>query len=632
MADISKINPNGTEYNIKDAVARGMVEGAKTATGNPITLTDASKSYAEELEVTLEPIQDLHGYDKPWVGGAGKNLYVNSPYFEGYQREAGWTKATEKYNGHDVWYRANTWSGMYYPITISGGTTYTFSAMVKVDVAARVYIFGYGSNSLAQFDLPANTWTKVSTVFTPEGNIEVAFRVETGTRNVTVYISEYQLEKGNQATTYESYSNICPITGYTEVNVGRVGKNFAYIGNSLSDWIALKSDGTAIDLETDISTRVTAIIESQYGRVTVTNYNTTGWKWMGIVIPLKKNTNYIASGNVSGYVRVYGYNSLANGATGTELRNNLGSFNSGDYNYYVLAIYPGGSNQIKANSYMIEEGSTATAFEPYQSSNATISFGQTVYGCDVDMLTGEVVVDRGIIDFANVILTKNDPNNANDYLYYTQGVSGNKNGELSCSHAPVVSSAPTGNTLGVKYTSSGNIYINLTSNAISNNTVEGMRSYCVNNNVIVCYELATPQTYQLTPAELKLLKQYNYITTNGTTISLKYQPDNVIGEAIGVSEEYTDRKVDGKIYTKTVTGTVWVNIQSARMLILYNESEAWDKIPIAAFYSTYKCTPYYVYENDTYTWSILIHKSDGTNATDISSGASITMEVVYMEA
>ncbi|MBP5443639.1 MAG: hypothetical protein J6Y60_10380, partial [Treponema sp.] len=152
------------------------------------------------------------------------------------------------------------------------------------------------------------------------------------------------------------------------------------------------------------------------------------------------------------------------------------------------------------------------------------------------------------------------------------------------------------------------------------------------NGAYVVYELATPQTYQLTPQELKLLKQYNYITTNGTTISLKYQPDNVIGEAIGVSEEYTDRKVNGKIYTKTVTGTVWVNAQSARMLILYNESEAWDRIPIAAFYSTYKCTPYYVYENDTYTWSILIHKSDGTNATDISSGASITLQVVYMEA
>jgi hypothetical protein len=24
---------------------------------------------------TLEPVQDLHGYDKPWPAGGGKNLF-----------------------------------------------------------------------------------------------------------------------------------------------------------------------------------------------------------------------------------------------------------------------------------------------------------------------------------------------------------------------------------------------------------------------------------------------------------------------------------------------------------------------------------------------------------------------------
>lgn len=45
----------------------------KTATGNPITLTDAANANAEELSMTIEPIQDLHGYSKPWPAGAGKN-------------------------------------------------------------------------------------------------------------------------------------------------------------------------------------------------------------------------------------------------------------------------------------------------------------------------------------------------------------------------------------------------------------------------------------------------------------------------------------------------------------------------------------------------------------------------------
>ena len=27
----------------------------------------------ENLNIAIEPVQDLHGYDSPWVGGAGKN-------------------------------------------------------------------------------------------------------------------------------------------------------------------------------------------------------------------------------------------------------------------------------------------------------------------------------------------------------------------------------------------------------------------------------------------------------------------------------------------------------------------------------------------------------------------------------
>lgn len=407
MSDISKINPNGTEYDIKDAVARGMVEGSKTATGNPITLTDASESYAEELEVTLEPIQDLHGYDKPWVGGAGKNLYVNSPYFEGYQREAGWTKATEKYNGHDVWYRANAWSGMYYPITISGGTTYTFSAMVKVDVAARVYIFGYGSNSLAQFDLPANTWTKVSTSYTPESNIEAAFRVEIGTSNVTVYISEYQLEKGNQATSYESYSNICPITGYTDVNV------------------------TTADASTS---------------PTVEHTTTT---------PLGR-TVYGGKLNV----------------TGGEAESRMDKADLYSFTWTWSSTYNGYYSDSKASG-IKETSSTSEVPNILSNQFATYSMSQ--------------IVDGGIS-----LLT-----------------SGSRKGRFFIKTQQYESASAFRESL---------------------------------NGAYVVYELDTPQTYQLTPQELKLLKQYNYISSNGTTISLlKYQPDNVIGEAIGVSEEYTDR-------------------------------------------------------------------------------------------
>lgn len=54
-------------------VKKSDIETEKTATGNPITLTDAIAGNAIEVSAEIVASQDLHGYDKPWVGGAGIN-------------------------------------------------------------------------------------------------------------------------------------------------------------------------------------------------------------------------------------------------------------------------------------------------------------------------------------------------------------------------------------------------------------------------------------------------------------------------------------------------------------------------------------------------------------------------------
>lgn len=46
----------------------------KTETGEIVTLTDAKgEQYFRELQTTIKPVQDLHGYDYPWPAGGGKN-------------------------------------------------------------------------------------------------------------------------------------------------------------------------------------------------------------------------------------------------------------------------------------------------------------------------------------------------------------------------------------------------------------------------------------------------------------------------------------------------------------------------------------------------------------------------------
>jgi hypothetical protein len=64
------------------------------------------------------------------------------------------------------------------------------------------------------------------------------------------------------------------------------------------------------------------------------------------------------------------------------------------------------------------------------------------------------------------------------------------------------------------------------------------------NGVKFCYEVVTPTTIATPPTDLKLLQGTNNLTTNGTTITLDYIPNNSIGDAVKASEEYTDRAVE----------------------------------------------------------------------------------------
>ena len=59
------------------------------------------------------------------------------------------------------------------------------------------------------------------------------------------------------------------------------------------------------------------------------------------------------------------------------------------------------------------------------------------------------------------------------------------------------------------------------------------------SGVQLVYELATPITIQLTPQQLRLLKGTNNISCNTGDLSIKYYPDNVLGQLKGnIESEY----------------------------------------------------------------------------------------------
>lgn len=147
-----------------------------------------------------------------------------------------------------------------------------------------------------------------------------------------------------------------------------VSKNMFDLGNSLDSYFATSINGTKINTSVNIEDYVSATFTEN--SIKITNYNNNGYRWLSKQINLKKNTTYTISGQNSNIVKVLGFSSLEEGTVGTQLvyidNRNLKppkTFNSGDYEYYVVSMYPPTNTTI--SNLQIEEGSNATQYEPF---------------------------------------------------------------------------------------------------------------------------------------------------------------------------------------------------------------------------------------------------------------------------
>ena len=170
----------------------------KTATGNPIEITDGADAPLVECVSEIQGSQDLHGYDKPWVGGAGKNKFDGTIYNSAYTDadfNLGTTAPTIQ-KSIKLYLQAGTYTISFIPPSL--GVTYR--------IIRR--LFGGGYNTTHIEDITHYTFTT-----TIDGYVGLSFRHQDN----SVWDNEnIQIESGSTATSYEPYSNICPITAYTE--------------------------------------------------------------------------------------------------------------------------------------------------------------------------------------------------------------------------------------------------------------------------------------------------------------------------------------------------------------------------------------------------------------------------------
>lgn len=186
-----------------------------TISNVPLATFEADGLPLNSLKVSVEAKQDLHGYDKPWVGGDGKN---KCPYF---------TSATVDnvvYTvGNDGIITANgTSSGgasIFVSVSLSSGT-YILSGAPQGSGQSRMDMLAMHDSTVLARDYDNSTQRQ----FTLSETTTVTIYIRAGAAGIQFNNTQIKpmIRLTGTSDDYEPYSNICPISGWDNVVVSDV--------------------------------------------------------------------------------------------------------------------------------------------------------------------------------------------------------------------------------------------------------------------------------------------------------------------------------------------------------------------------------------------------------------------------
>lgn len=374
--------------------------------------------------------------------------------------------------------------------------------------------------------------------FTAEGQEEVygpasiaSFEAEEGAeiRELTVNLEPIQSGLGDPSPT-----NIRPISGHTEVNVTRTGKNLfgfdeiagKYIYRATIVKITENSfyltgaqgstDAPILDVNAWAHTRRRIFVAKEATAVTVSckvqNY-TAG------VNGFMRLCSQSADVAIDGTLTVIQAQNFTTVGSHTITLNGTIPANS----WCVITMTPTSESAVRTltqetlvTDFQIELGNTATSFEPYAGQTYNVPLGQTVYGGTLNVTTGELTVTHGYFTENG---TANWARNSSGSFYLTgQSTNVAANSDGLCNYSPYIYSTSTDKTIFARpigQISIGKGYSDIWPD------IATLKAAFAQTPLQVVYPLATPTTVQLTPTEVTTLLGENNIWADSGEVEVK---------------------------------------------------------------------------------------------------------------
>lgn len=480
--------------NTKAGIIRDTASGAIASFVPDATIPDLLG-----LSVALEPIQDLHGYDSPWPAGGGKNKFDQDTFYASYKQS----------DGSFILLGSQSGSERFYIPSELVEKQLTFSAMVRKPSGSTItnirVACNVGGTTTYGNNVNASSYTLTQITFTPTSTSDFVLITYGSNGEQQLQFKDVQLEIGSSATTFATYSNLCPISGRDSVEVTRTGVNL------FDTSIFTKNGGVLQENGMYYFSAVSRLINKVF-------YKNSGYTGQ-LVVTLERKTN----------VDIQTLRAIIFYTDGTSEKVG-GLFATGEVDTYTVVTASdkivdriAGDYGYNIGTYarlQIELGSTATSYHPYAGNRYTIQLGDTVYGGTLDVTAGTLTVDRAMVDLGSLIWTYSSPR----FIANVAGMPNKAGGtiQMVCSAFPCLTQGePYDPSVDfVAYGAFGKLYVHdsqYTDAAIFTTAMSGVQ---------LVYELATPIVIDLDPVQIATIaNQTNNVWADAGDVSVEFAAD-----------------------------------------------------------------------------------------------------------